>query len=251
MPKLMNTDNDMEVTKIPGTGNIQFSSIRPEDLEASEYTVVTIVLDLSTSVEDYINDLISSIKTIVKTCENDPRSENLLIRVISFSNSNNIKEIHGFKSLNLIDSDNDYNNLICNGMTALYDATYNSVSSTLSYVKSLISEEFGCNSIIYVITDGANNDSKFASPRMIKDKINTFKKEEIDLTTFLIGINVDNCKSILEKFTKDAGLTKFIEFKNASPQTLGTFVSGSISSKSQSLASGNTSSSTAQQNLGF
>lgn len=250
MPKLMNNSN-MESTKIPGTGNIQFSSIRPEELGASEYTVVTIVVDLSASVEDFIDELISSIKTIIKTCEKDPRSENLLVRVISFNNYDNIQEVHGFKLLNLIDSDNDYNKLKCGGMTALIDATYNAVSSILTYVKSLIEKDFNCNSVIYIITDGANNDSRFAKPNMIKDKIHEIKiKEEIDLSTILIGINVSSCRKEIEKFTREANLTKFIEFDNATPQTLATYVSQNISNSSQSLASGNPSSST-QQNLDF
>ena len=87
MPKLMNNDDDMNTISVPGGGGFQFSAIRPENLGASEYTLVSIVCDISGSVDSYKDELLKCIKTIVEACKKSPRAENLLIRLLLFNSS--------------------------------------------------------------------------------------------------------------------------------------------------------------------
>ncbi len=49
MPKF---DNMQKLT-VPGGGNFQFSAIRPDNLGAAEYTLVTIVVDITASVAEF------------------------------------------------------------------------------------------------------------------------------------------------------------------------------------------------------
>jgi len=238
----MNSNNiDTETFKIPGAGSFQFSAIRPEDLGATEYTLVTIVVDITGSVEDYAADLLNAVKSIVEACKKSPRAENLLIRLVAFNNHNNIQELHGFKLLNLIDPAK-YVLPECEGMTALLDTSYESIAATMAYSKSLIDQDFGCNGCIYIITDGADNDSRVATMNLIKNKLKDSTKSEIieSLITVLVGINTSNCRTYLEKFKNDANLTQFVDVGDATPQRLAklaNFVSRSISSTSQALGS--------------
>jgi uncharacterized protein YegL len=245
MPKLMQTDVNLETYKIAGAGSFQFSAIRPEDLGATEYTLATIVLDITGSVSAFASDLLNMVKVVVESCKKSPRSENLLLRLVTFNYNYKIVENHGFKLLSLIDL-NDYKPFKCEGMTALFDASYESIGATLTYSKTLIDQDFNVNGIIFIITDGDDNDSKVATLAMIKKKIaESLKAENIEsLTTVLIGINTTDCKKFLEDFQVKANLTQFVDVGDATPQRvakLAGFVSKSISSTSQALGTGSAS----------
>jgi uncharacterized protein YegL len=249
MPKLMNDSSNDEVIQIPGGGNFQFSAERIENLvDATEYTLVTIVCDISGSVISYSDKLLDCIKSIVKACKKSPRAENLLVRLLTFNE--NITEIHGFKSLNDIDPE-QYSPLQCTGFTALYDATYDGVGATLEYAKRLTKQDYGCNGAVYIITDGADNRSTM-TPFSIKEKIELALREEhiesiISILVALRDPNINgqrwanDVKQYLDKFYKDAGLTQFVDIGDATSQKLAklaNFVSQSISSQSQALGTG-------------
>ncbi len=247
MPKLMPT-NDTEIINIPGPGNFQFSAIRPEKLESTEYTLVTIVVDVTGSVSNFADDLLKCVKSIIEACTKSPRSENLMLRFITFNE--NVEEIHGFKPLIDI-KPNDYNPLNPFGMTALYDASFSGITATLMYAKNLIDQDFDVNGCVYIITDGIDNKSKI-TPKHILEKINDAERnEEIEsLTTILIGLNDPNSRwsgvvtSSLEYFKNEAGLSQFVDIGDATSEKLAklaNFVSQSISSQSQSLGTGSAS----------
>lgn len=238
MPKLI--DDNMESLSILGTkGSFNFSAVKIEDLGATEYTLVTIALDRSGSVDSYKKELLDSLKSVINACKKSPRAENLLVRIIEFNQE--LDEVHGFKLLNSINPD-DYKKPVTDGMTALFDAVYSSVGATLSYAKNLTEQDFGVNGICFIITDGGDNSSK-TTPGMIKKIINDAKKGESieSLITILVGINTSDCNVMLDNFKDEADLTQFIDVGEATPQKLAklaTFVSKSISSQSQALGSG-------------
>lgn len=247
MPRMMPTDDNMQITKIPGPGTFQFSAVRPEHLGATEYTLVSIVVDETGSVAGFANDLLKTVKSIVEACKKSPRAENLMIRLTSFNDSQ--REIHGFKPLSAI-SINDYKAFVPSGMTALYDATYAAVGATLMYAKTLTDQDFDVNGAIYIITDGMDNVSA-TNPAMIADKIQKAQNsEEIEsMITVLVGLhepgtgNRDVAK-YLESFRQKANLSQYVEVGDATPKQLARlaqFVSHSISSQSQSLGTGRAS----------
>ncbi len=243
MPKLMPSD-DMQVITIPGGGSFQFSAVRPENLGATEYTLVTVVVDITGSVAGFEKELTECLKSIIKACRKSPRAENLLVRIVFFNSVVKLKELHGFKLLSLID-ENQYqiSNHECDGATNLFDATYESIGATLTYSKSLMDQDFNVNGAIYIITDGDDNHSTFASKAKIKNQLETVKNQETieSLITVLVGINAQTFNAKLALFQKDAGLTQFVDAGDATPQRLAklaAFVSKSISSQSQALGSG-------------
>jgi len=247
MPRLMATDED-QVINIPGPGTFQFSAVRIENLGATEYTLVTIVCDISASVRDFAQELLDCIKSIVGACNKSPRAENLLIRFLTFNH--NINEIHGFKELSSINSD-DYEPLSPDGFTALFDATYDAVGATLEFSRQLVEQDFDCNGAVYIITDGMNNRGTM-TPSAIKEKLESaLGNEDIEsLITVLVGLHdpkvpwEKEVEEHLNAFKDQAELTQFVNVGDATPQRLAklaNFVSESISSQSQALGTGSPS----------
>jgi hypothetical protein len=76
MPRLMN-DSDMQQSTIAGLANFTFSGTRIDSLGATEYTLVTIAIDVTGSVHGLENDIRNSlIRSLI-------RAKNLLEQAIS------------------------------------------------------------------------------------------------------------------------------------------------------------------------
>lgn len=240
MPKLldknpMQTHNTMH--------NFQFSAVDIKSLGASEYTIVTIVQDTSTSVGPFKDDMEKTLKQILDACRKSPRSENLLLRLVEFNSI--ISELHGFRELRNIQP-TEYDGILDpRGMTALFDATADSVEATEQYGKTLISKDFPCNAIMFVITDGGENASHTVkSPGVIKDAIRRILTAE-SLESFrsvLIGVGTDpGVMDLLKTFKDEAGIDQFVDMGAATPARLAKladFISKSVSSTSQALGTG-------------
>lgn len=237
-------ENNMDLAVIPGS-TLQFSFTRPEDLGATEYTLITIVVDISSSVDSFKDELLESVKTAIRACKKSPKAENLLLRLVTFNTR--IMEVHGFIALSSIDPDS-YDSFNCMGYTALYDAAHNCIGASLAYAKTLTDMDFDVNAITFIITDGEDNSSYESNPSKIKDLVSQAKRGEKmeSITNILIGINSGDasCFGSLSLFKDDADLNQFTEVKDISPgklAKLAQFVSQSISSASQALGSGGAS----------
>src|SRR3989344_819959 len=158
MPRL---DATMQTGTIRGMQAFKFSATKIDRLGATEYTLVTIAVDVTGSVSGFEAQLRKCLIAPVDSCKKSPPSDNLLLRVILFSSSfpNGIEEIHGFKPLAEIDP-NTYPQLLPSGGTPLYDASFSSVGATNAYAKQLMDQDFLVNGIVIVITDGDNNVGK-------------------------------------------------------------------------------------------
>lgn len=236
--KLVN-DDGMINTNI---GNFKFSCIRPDKLGATEYTLVTIVTDRTGSVTGFADDLRKMKIAVVDSCQKSPRAEFLMLRSVEFNGT--VSEEHGFTELKHINP-KDYPTPHCSGMTALYDATYWSLVATNEYAKTLTAQDFNVNAVVFIITDGGDNDSS-ATVKMVADELKRGVSSEFleSINTVLIGVNDVSCKKDLENFQKSAGLTQYVGVADATPSALAKladFVSRSISSQSQSLGTGGAS----------
>jgi len=229
------------------TGTYGYSATGLDELGATEYTLVTIVVDVSGSVYSYKKEMEDAILQIVDSCKYSPRADNLMIRLLSFNND--VNEIHGFKLLEECDK-GDYDDcLTIRGSTALYDASHNAINATIDYGMSLVNNDFDVNAIIAIITDGMNNTGKITSPKKIKEALQKVIKEENleSLLSILIGVGTQDDPDVstyLSEFKDIAGITQYVEIKNANARELAKlaeFVSKSISAQSQALGSGSPS----------
>jgi uncharacterized protein YegL len=240
MPRLI--DATMATGTVRGIQAYGFSATKIEHLGATEYTLVTIAVDISGSVSGFEDELRKSVIAAVESCQKSPRSMNLLLRLILFSTSipHGIEEVHGFKPLADIDP-NAYQHFLPGGGTPLYDASFSAVGATNAYGKQLMDQDFLANGIVVVITDGDDNSSSATTAMIKKEMERGTKGEEIEsLIAIVIGINATLYKHRLELLETEANM-QYIDAGDASPSKLAKiagFISQSVSSQSQSLGTG-------------
>lgn len=240
MPRLM--DQKMETGSIGGTQAFRFSGLRIEHLGSSEYTVATVVVDETGSVSGFEKELEKMVLFAIEACKKDPRSLNLLLRVITFSSRypSGVREIHGFMLLADVAGQNY--EIRPGGETPLCDACFSAIGATNEYGNKLADNDFGCNGIIFIITDGGENASTATMAMVQKEIKKAVSGERLEsLVTVLIGINTKHCSQELADFKNRAGLTQYIDAGDATPDKLakiGGFISQSVSSQSQAIGTG-------------
>ncbi len=237
MPKLL-SETDMVSGTIPGLQGFQYSAVRATSValaSAASYTLVTIAVDVSSSVTSFRDLLVDSIKKAVGACAKSPLAANIMVRTIMFNHD--VTEVHGFKPLAEIDINVDYDSIQCYGATALYDACASALGATTDYGKSLSAQNYGVSGILFVITDGEDNRSR-STPLTVKQQSDGLVNSEI-LETFasvLAGVNAAHCRSSLERLQKEGGMTQYVDAGDATPGNLAklaAFVSKSVSSTAQ------------------
>ena len=237
-------DNIMEELKT--TSGYKFSGVKVDKLGASEYTLATLINDASGSVFPYAREMEKCMKTALASCKKSPRAENLMLRAATFNHG--LTEIHGFKLLNTI-KDSDYDNILNpTGDTALFDAVQSSVETTRLYAERLHDQDFAVNAIIFAITDGEDNASRATANSVKKAVTDAMKAECLEsITVVLIGVRAADfgVSDYLKNFQTEANINQFIDIGEVSPgklAKLASFISRSISSTSQALQNGTSSS---------
>ena len=237
-------DPNLDQINLPNS-HYGYSATRLDELGATEYTVVTIVCDVSGSTATFTFDMEAAITGIVQACKLSPRADNLLLRLVVFDDT--LNELHGFKLLENCDLVHYGGILRPGGSTALYDATENAVISTINYGQKLLAGDFSANAIFFVITDGVDNASR-VPPKKVKEALSKAVTSEAleSVVSVLIGVNVQipQVGSYLKQFQTEAGFTQYIELDKADAKTLARlaeFVSKSISAQSQALGTGGSS----------
>lgn len=242
MPRIGDA-GDNEVYQIPGS-NFTFQGARLTRLGATEYTLVTVAVDVTGSTQAFAKELRDMLVSAVESCKKSPRSDNLLVRVITFSTRfpNGINELHGFRLLSEINAPTDYPHFNPDGFTPLFDAAYSAIGAIVEYGQELMKSDYLANGIAFLITDGQDNQS-LTTPHMIRDRIAQVTTEERleSLVTVLVGVNAAQFRRELETFQKEACLTHYIDMGEVTPEKLaklGGFISQSVSSQSQALGTG-------------
>lgn len=232
--------DNMTSQSIDGTG-YQFSGTRIDQLGASEYTLVALIADVSSSVLGFRAGIEKAVKETILACRRSPRSDNLLVRLVLFNSA--VSENHGFRPLSECDVDKYTGVINPGGCTALFDAVYNGVESVSRYGADLMKNDFDVNAIVVCITDGEDNVSKM-TPDTVKQSIGRALHDETleSLKTILIGLNTDHqLNSYLQRVKDECGFDQYVDAGDANEKTLAkvaAFISKSISSTSQALGTG-------------
>jgi len=224
------------------TSHYGFSAESINNLGATEYTLVTVAADTSSSVHGFANEIEECLKNILRACRYSPRADNLMVRVVEFNDQ--INELHGYTLLEKLKED-DYNGAIRpRGSTALYDASYNAIEAASTYGKHLNDMDYTVNAIVVVLTDGEENASSIRSAQMIADQVSNITRTETleSVRTILVGLNASSqLNSYLTDFKDNAKFDQYVSVQDASPKSIAKvadFISRSISAQSQSLGTG-------------
>ena len=237
-----------EFTQHGSTGNsYRYSTADLDSLGATEYTLVTIAVDKSSSVYEYKDEIENCIQEVVKACKYSPRSDYLLIRLVAFNST--IEEIHGFKQLVDCDPSDYVGSINPSGMTALYATAKNAIQATNDYGKMLADSDFDANAIVFIITDGMDNASGSVGSSDVAQSLKDIMKDESleSIMSILIGVGVGGYADIsdyLDGFKTEAGLNQYVEVKDANDKTLAKiadFISKSVSSQSSAINTGGAS----------
>jgi len=222
--------------------NFGFSAVNVDDLGATEYTLVGIACDVSTSVSGFRKEMEDCLKEIVRACYSSPRADNLMLRTVFFNSR--LSEFHGFKPLGNLNPDDYDGSLSPGGMTALCDATVNIIESLGTYGKDLVESDFDTNGIVIVITDGMDNHSTNTVNQAKEALAKITKDENLEsIRTILVGVVQDDqmIKDYLDDFQAEVGFDQYVTLGSADAKTLAKladFVSKSISAQSQALGTG-------------
>ena len=216
-----------------------FSGIRPERLGASEYTLATIVVDVTGSVAGFEQELRSCALSAIAACRRSPRSENMLVRLVAFNQVP--MEVFGFMPLADID-DAMVALPTPSGGTALVDAIFACASAANAYGKRLSDQDYLVNAVAFVVTDGDDTCSRM-SASMARDEVLAGAKAEYleSSQVALVGVNAGRFAPKLDALAKDLGLAGFMDAGAADASSLAKvarFISKSVSSVSQSLGAG-------------
>ena len=241
--KLMGKD-DTEVHKT--LNNFTFSAVDIASLEGSEYTLVTILVDESSSVDTFKSELEKTLNAVIEACKKSPQAENLLVRVAGFTDrvNDNINEFHGFMNLSNIPDGQYTGSVNPRGCTPLFDAAGSALESIEAYGKQMAAQDFFCNGIFFVITDGWENASrKLTSAGDVKAALQRVRQNEQleSIRAILVGVNDTGVQGALATLKTDAGFDEYISLGDVTPSKLAklaNFISQSVSSQSQSLGSG-------------
>jgi uncharacterized protein YegL len=243
-------DPEMKSHRITGS-RYGFSAARPTDLGASEYTLVGLSADCSSSVAGFAAEIEKCVTEVVRSCRASPRADNLLIRFTTFGDT--VTEVHGFRPLQASQTSTYKGSIRPGGCTALCDATHNAVEAVVRYGGDLHDHDFDVNAIVFVITDGGENASTSAKADDVKQALQRAAKDGklSSVVSILVGVAIDNdaLGAELRRFKQDVGFDEYIELGDANASSLAklaSFVSKSISLQSQSLAAGG-----GKQALGF
>ena len=245
MPKFIDAstldDATMDQKALPAS-NYGYSAVNPKHLGASEYTLVTICVDSSGSVAPFKPVLEECLRKVVQSCQYSPRADNLLVRNVQFDHT--LDQIHGFKMLENCNV-SDYKGVLTkNGSTALFDTTHNSIRATLDYAADLKKQRYTANAVVFVLTDGGDNVSKFSARdvrRAVDDAVGHEDLESINV--ILVGVNINDLgvRKMLDDFQKDAGITQYEDIGTLTAERaakLADFVSRSISAQAQAKGTG-------------
>lgn len=234
---------DKDLDQLNAGSGYKFSATKVKELGAAEYTLATIVMDASDSVSGFAPQLEQALKTIFKACDKSPRRDNLMLRLTQFSHR--LTELHGFKLLKSI-TEKDYDAVLhIGGSTALFDAVDEAIQATSVYGKQLTSQDFLCNAIVVVVTDGENNTGNIMDAAEIKKAVEKCRRAENleSLLLILVGVTNDDVSlnTYLQTVKDDGGFSQYVSIGKATPgkiAKLADFVSQSISSTSTALGSG-------------
>lgn len=225
-----------------GGSNYGFSAKRIDDLGATEYTLVGIACDGSSSVTAFRDEMETCVKEIVKACRHSPRSDNLMMRMTLFNRQ--LQEVHGFRPLSECDVDKYTGSVHTGGTTALFDAACNMADSVSQYGADLVKNDFDVNGIIFIITDGGDNASAMTPAEVRKSLERCVQSESLEsMVSILVGVNVQDpgLSGLLKDISQTAGFTQYVELGNADSNALAKladFVSRSISAQSVALGTG-------------
>ena len=166
--------------------NLDFGNFNPDDIQTDETINAVFVIDTSYSVAAYIKDLNFAFNEFTESMQKSHVAERLFVSIIEFNSA--IKVTNGFQPIANIPKMNFSKKL--GGSTSLYDAVHLGLTNEITYRKNLENSGVETKTLLFVITDGEDNNSK-KPPHIVKQLIDSLKNDErsaFSFTSILFGV---------------------------------------------------------------
>jgi Mg-chelatase subunit ChlD len=168
-------------------GRFGFTAVSIDELGASEYTLIQLVIDGSGSMFAHRHRIEVMISDIVTACLQSEHRHRLILRIVAFGPAP--EEVHGFKTM-LQCNPADYDGVLrSSGTTALNDAVLDGIEVAGGYAEYLTKYDLLVNGLLIVVTDGMDNHS-IVSPKQVKDALTdaSGQFDPCELTFILVGL---------------------------------------------------------------
>lgn len=149
-------------------------------IESEETINVVVVIDKSGSVNQYAKDLEQSYNEFIERMQKSHAADKILVETILFNEK--VQIMSGFRPIKDITPINIQKEI--GGTTALYDACKVGLKNALDYRNDLENAGINCKTLMFVITDGEDNESASSSASDVKQMIADLLTEERNFFSF-------------------------------------------------------------------
>ena len=207
-----------------------FGNFNPNDVEVAETINAVFVVDTSSSVASYGDELNKALNEFTARMQKSHAASNLFVSIVEFNSNVNVTS--GFRPISEIQPIDLVPRI--GGMTALYKACAVGLKNALDYRKDLENAGVNCKTLLFVITDGEDNASGSVGAGDVKTMIDDLLKEERNFFSFesiLFGVGNDNS---FEAAQQDMGIKHLAKVGTTADEIrkMINFISSSITSVS-------------------
>lgn len=220
--------------------NFDFNNVDPASLQTDDTINAVFILDKSPSMmerlpgakpgepQTRIEALNAGLNDFTQTMQKSHIADRLLVSVVVFDDK--VEVLSGYQPIVNV---KPFNITPERGMTALYKACLIGITNAVNYRKNLEDSGITAKTLVFIITDGEDNQSPMDAPKVksLLEQINKDEKNVFSFTTILFGIGED---SNIEKSREVMGIAKELV---APPATTGAefrkminWISSSVSS---------------------
>lgn len=165
---------DLLVQNLDGQTGLGCVGAQVDDLNTDDVTLVSIIIDESSSMDHVRDDVIDAFNTMARALNDSKAADSILLSAWTFAD--HPKLLFGYTPIaNVKDLTRaEYNP---SGMTALYDATLDGMTGIIGYGQDLRNNGIRTRAIVVVISDGGDNTSRQTS-HSIKTVAEDLMKQE-------------------------------------------------------------------------
>lgn len=166
-------------------GTVDFD---PEDLanQTSSVIMFLVLIDCSSSVYNYVDSMNKTMEEVfMQELKKSHRANDIVVKCILFDSAVNHKS--GFRPITALED--DYLKAHASGMTLLYAAVNDGLDSAIKYRQDLELQGVDIRTNVFIVTDGDDTGGRFGDADMVKaglvkDKIETLRRNEAWSTSF-------------------------------------------------------------------
>ncbi len=216
--------------------NLDFNNVDPSTLQTDDTINVVFVLDKSPSMntplpgstQSRMDALNEGLNDFIQTMQKSHIADRLLVSTVVFDTD--VEVLSGYQPIINIKPYNIHPN---RSMTALYKACLLGINNAVKYRKNLEDSGITTKTLVFIITDGEDNQSPADAPKVkfLLEQINRDEKNVFSFTVILFGVGEN---SEIENSREAMGIDKNLV---APPATTGAefrkminWISSSVSS---------------------